>query len=193
MDVFTCADVLDADACRWVRAAIDAGAREPAQLLANGEADSTRPEDDHDGRRAIDVDVSDEVIAFVESRLDARHDEIAAFFHTTLCGREGAGFLRYEAGGFYGPHVDRADVPSWPDAARRAVTIVLFLNSSRDVDPAGEFGGGRLRLFPGGLTAASVDITPTEGTLVAFLSDTAHEVTPVTDGRRDAVVDWFYF
>jgi predicted 2-oxoglutarate/Fe(II)-dependent dioxygenase YbiX len=182
MDVFTVADVLDADRCRWVRAAMDAGACETAEVL----------DDRRDGRRAMDVDVSDDVITVVESCLDARRDEIAAFFDTALCGREGAGFLRYETGGFYGLHVDRADMPSWPDAARRAITIVLFLNSSRDANARGEFSGGCLRLFPDGLTDAHVDIVPTEGTLVAFPSCTTHEVMPVTDGCRDAVVDWFY-
>jgi predicted 2-oxoglutarate/Fe(II)-dependent dioxygenase YbiX len=183
MAVFTAADVLDPERCRWVRAAMDAGAYAPAQIL----------EDDHAGRRAIEVDVSSDVIGFVESHLDAHRDDIAAFFRMTLCGREGAGFLRYQAGGFYGPHVDRADVPSWPDAARRAVTIVLFLNSSHDGDATGDFSGGILRVFPDGITEAHVDIVPKEGTLVAFPSCTPHEVTPVGDGCRDAVVDWFYF
>jgi len=183
MDVFTLDGALDADRCRWVRAAMDAAACRTAEVL----------DDRHDGRRAMDVEVSDDVIAFVESCLDARREEIAAFFDTPLCGREGAGFLRYEAGGFYGPHVDRAETPSWPDAARRAITIVLFLNSSREANASGEFSGGCLRLFPDGTTGAHVDVLPKEGTLVAFLSCTPHEVTSVTTGGcRDAVVDWFY-
>ena len=36
------------------------------------------------------------------------------------------------------------------------------------------------------------DIHPRAGTLVAFLSSTLHEVTPVTAGVRDTVVDWLY-
>jgi predicted 2-oxoglutarate/Fe(II)-dependent dioxygenase YbiX len=181
MDVFTVDEVLDAGRCRWVRAAMDAGAGEQAQVLNDG-----------DGRLAIDVDVSDDVIAIVESRLDAQRDRIAAFFRTTLHGREGAGFLRYEAGGYYGPHVDRAEMPSWPDAARRAVTIVLFLNSSRDSDASGDFSGGCLRVFPSGLAESHVEVVPKAGMLVAFPSCIPHEVTPVMHGRRDAVVDWFY-
>jgi predicted 2-oxoglutarate/Fe(II)-dependent dioxygenase YbiX len=181
MDVFTLDGVLDPDGCRWVRAAMDAGAGEQAHVLNDG-----------GGRFAIDVDVSDDVIDFVESRLDAQGDRIAAFFRMTLRGREGAGFLRYEAGGFYGAHVDRAEMPSWPDAARRALTIVLFLNSSREVDATGDFSGGCLRVFPGGLAESPVGIVPKAGTLVAFPSSTPHEVTPVVAGCRDAVVDWFY-
>jgi predicted 2-oxoglutarate/Fe(II)-dependent dioxygenase YbiX len=181
MDVFTLDEILDADRCRWVRAAMDAAAGEQAQVLNDG-----------GGRHAIDVDVSDEVIDFVESRLDAQRDRISAFFRMTLDGREGAGFLRYESGGFYGPHVDRAEMPSWPDASRRAITIVLFLNSSREADASGHFGGGCLRVFPGGDGERQFDIVPKAGMLVAFPSCTAHEVTPVVDGCRDAVVDWFY-
>jgi predicted 2-oxoglutarate/Fe(II)-dependent dioxygenase YbiX len=184
MDVFTLDGVLDADRCRWVRTAMDATAGERAQVLNDGE-----------GRLAIDVDVSDDVIDFVESRLDAQRDRIAAFFRMALRGREGAGFLRYEAGGFYGPHVDRAEMPSWPDAARRAVTIVLFLNSSREADPTGGFSGGCLRVFGScvsGLAESHRDVVPKAGMLVAFPSSTAHEVMPVVDGCRDAVVDWFY-
>ena len=184
MDVFTLDEVLDADRCRWVRAAMDAGAGGQAQVLNDG-----------DGRVAIDVDVSEEVIAFVESRLDAQRDRIGAFFRMTLHEREGAGFLRYEAGGFYGPHVDRAEMPSWPDASRRAITIVLFLNSSREAEATGDFGGGCLRVFGScrsGLAESHIDVVPKAGTLVAFLSCAPHEVTPVVDGCRDAVVDWFY-
>src|SRR5262245_34078171 len=150
MDVFTLEDALDADRCRWVRAAMDAGAGEQAGVLNDG-----------GGRLAIDVAVSEDVIAFVESRLDAQRDRIAAFFHLTLLGREGAGFLRYEAGGFYGPHVDRAEMPSWPDASHRAITIVLFLNSSREAEETGDFGGGCLCVFGGwlsGLGGSLVDV-----------------------------------
>jgi len=184
MDVFTLDEVLDADRCRWVRAAMDAGAGGQAQVLSDG-----------DGRVAIDVDVSDDVIDLVESRLDAQRDRIGAFFRMTLQGREGAGFLRYEAGGFYGPHVDRAEMPSWPDASRRAITIVLFLNSSREAEATGDFGGGCLRVFGScrsGLAESHIDVVPKAGMLVAFLSCAPHEVTLVVDGRRDAVVDWFY-
>jgi len=163
---------------------MDAGAGEQAQVL-----------NDRGGRAAIDVDVSDHVLDFVERRLDAQGDRIASFFRMTLRGREGAGFLRYEAGGFYGAHVDRAEMPSWPQAARRAVTIVLFLNSSREAEATGEFSGGCLRVFGScrsGLAESHVDVMPKAGMLVAFLSCAPHEVTPVVDGRRDAVVDWFY-
>jgi len=184
--VFTAADVADVETCERVRSAMDAGAHEPAEVLLDT-IDVEREQ-----RHAIEVDVPDDVIALVDACLDANRDAIASFFRLSLERREGAGFLRYEAGGFYGPHVDRADLPSWPDAARRALTIVLFLNSSCEIDSAGDFTGGRLRLFPNGIGAEAVDIVPRRGTLVAFPACITHEVTPVQGGTRDAVVDWYY-
>jgi predicted 2-oxoglutarate/Fe(II)-dependent dioxygenase YbiX len=69
------------------------------------------------------------------------------------------------------------------------LTVILFLESSRDVDPAGGFNGGVLRLFPEA-EEAPLEIIPRRGMLVAFPADTLHEVTLVESGHRDTVVDW---
>jgi predicted 2-oxoglutarate/Fe(II)-dependent dioxygenase YbiX len=132
-------------------------------------------------RRAVSIEVAPAVVADVEQRLDAIRDAVAAAHDMALGGREGAGFVRYAEGGFYRPHRDRAEVPSWPDAAHRCVAVVLFLNQ--------DFGGGMLRLFSDGGT---IEVQPEEGLLVAFRADLLHEVTEVRGGTRDAVVDWFY-
>jgi predicted 2-oxoglutarate/Fe(II)-dependent dioxygenase YbiX len=107
----------------------------------------------------------------------------------TLNRREGAGFVRYPEGGFYRPHRDRGNDPGWEGAARRAIALVVFLNTSRAVSPTGEFDGGVLRLR---LPDGDVDVTPEAGTLVAFSADVLHEVTEVRGGTRDTIVDWFY-
>lgn len=181
--IFVAEHAMDEAACRRVRAAMDDGASEPAEILG-GEIEVAERE-----RRASHVEVSEQVLGLVEACLDSQREAIGAFFGRTLRSREGPGLLRYEAGGFYGPHVDRAEVASWPPAAERAVAVVLFLESSRDVDADGGFSGGILRVYGDG--DIPMDIVPTRGTLVAFLADTPHEVTPVLDGTRDTVVDWF--
>jgi predicted 2-oxoglutarate/Fe(II)-dependent dioxygenase YbiX len=186
MALFTADDVLDEAICRWVQTAMDTGVTEPAAVLRDA------IDIEVEARRASDVEVATEVIALVESRLDAFRDAIAAFYGLTLRDHEGCGFLRYEAGGFYGPHVDRAEVPSWPGASRREITVVVFLNGSTETGPTGEFGGGVLRVFPRGIDGEAVDIVPGRGRLIAFPSAFVHEVTVVTHGRRDAVIDWFY-
>lgn len=171
-------------ACRRVQTAMDAGMPEEAEVLADGF------EVQEDVRRARQIDVGESVLAMVDAALDAMRLPIASFYGAALESREGAGFMRYETGGFYRPHVDRAHVPSWPLTERRQITIVLFLESSRDAEPSGGFRGGILRLFPD--DGVPIDIIPKAGTLVAFPAAMLHEVTRVTAGRRDTIVDWFY-
>jgi predicted 2-oxoglutarate/Fe(II)-dependent dioxygenase YbiX len=164
---------LDGAACRRIRAAMDRGAVEPAEILA----DSITL--DVEVRRATFVDVDAAVVAEVEQRLEAGRGAIAQAFGVSLSAREGAAFLRYEPGGFYLPHVDRAFTPSWPDAARRQIAVVVFLND--------DLIGGELALIDAG-----VDVTPRAGQLVAFDARMVHEVRPVRGGTRDVIVDWFY-
>ena len=164
---------LDADTCTRVRRAMDEGHVEPAEILHG------HIETQDDVRRAAYVDVADAVLEEVEARLDAARDTIGRFFGLALTAREGAGFVRYPDGGFYRPHRDRADVASWPDASRRRIAVVVFLND--------DFSGGVLRL----LEHETLDLVPKAGALVAFPADRLHEVTPVRGRARDAIVDWY--
>jgi predicted 2-oxoglutarate/Fe(II)-dependent dioxygenase YbiX len=114
---------------------------------------------------------------------------VAEALGLSLGEREGAGFLRYPAGGFYRAHRDRGNDPQWEPAARRAAAIVAFLNTSRANGREGEFDGGLLRIhFPQG----TIDVVPEAGLLVAFPADVLHQVTEVRDGTRDTIVDWYY-
>jgi predicted 2-oxoglutarate/Fe(II)-dependent dioxygenase YbiX len=174
---------LDRAACSRIRRAMDAGVPEEAEVLG------VTVERREEVRRARSIEPDALVIAEVEARLEARRETIARFFGVEFGEREGAGFLRYPPGGFYTLHRDRAVTASWPGAARRAVAIIVFLNSSLDRDASGEFRGGTLRLLA---NEEALDIEPQQGLLVAFAADLPHEVTEVREGTRDAIVDWFY-
>ena len=174
---------LDAESCARIRRAMDAGDADQAEVLDGTIAARDRV------RRAWSIEPEASIIREVEQCLDRQCQAIARFFGIPLSGREGTGFLRYPPGGFYMPHRDRAVLASWPDAARRAIAVIVFLNGSRDGQPDGEFDGGTLRLFVEGDV---VDVAPRPGLLVAFAADLLHEVTAVQGGTRDAVVDWFY-
>jgi predicted 2-oxoglutarate/Fe(II)-dependent dioxygenase YbiX len=177
---------LTAEECQACSRGMDAGVPDPAEVLVEG----ISPRDQV--RRAETVDVAPEVLAMVETRLDQARDRIARHFDAALTDREGTGFVRYQPGGFYRPHIDWAESPDWPDAARRQVAVVVFLNSSRAGDAAGEFDGGVLRLLPDAPAEDHVEIVPRRGTLVAFPAAMPHEVTTVVGGVRDAAVDWYY-
>jgi predicted 2-oxoglutarate/Fe(II)-dependent dioxygenase YbiX len=184
--IFTLLDnVLDEATCVRVRRAMDTGTPEAAEILDN---DITR---DDQARRTAHIEVDDDTLAFLEQRLDAQRHAIERFFTIALGPREGLSLLRYRAGDFFRPHRDWGIVPSWPDAERRRISLVLFLTTSRAVDPSGTFSGGALRLFDDE-GAVVREVVPRSGTLVAFPSTMLHEVAPVVSGVRDAVVDWWY-
>ena len=183
MRIFIAERAMDDATCRRVQGAMDIGVREPTEVI---EGAMTLAED---VRRASHIEVPDAIFELIDEHLDAQRDAISAFFGQPLETREGVSLLRYEPGGFYKPHVDRADLPAWPPAARRAFTVILFLDSSRDGDAEGSFSGGVLRLYPDG-DDTPLDIVPRRGMLVAFPADTVHEVSLVIDGHRDTVVDW---
>lgn len=169
---------------------MDHGAAEPAEVLLPGVAL------DRDARRASSIEVDPATLAAVEARLEGARAAIGGHYGLPLGRREGPGFLRYGPGGFYRPHRDRAVDGAWPDAARRRISLIVFLNSSRAGSTGGEFNGGELAIFSEpsaeGATTDVIRIAPRQGTLVAFHASALHEVRPVTGGLRDVIVDWFY-
>jgi predicted 2-oxoglutarate/Fe(II)-dependent dioxygenase YbiX len=166
---------LDGDGCRAVRAAMERGEMETAEVLAGDAAIVDA------ARRADHITADDATLARISSCLSAQRDTIAAFFDVQLVALEGVGLVRYGEGGFYRPHRDRADMASWPPASRRCITLILFLNA--------DFDGGLLRLLPD--DDEDIDVVPEEGMLVAFPSNLAHEVTTIRRGTRDVAVDWW--
>jgi PKHD-type hydroxylase len=89
-----------------------------------------------------------------------------------------ASILEYPAGGHYSWHVDLGA----GEYARRKLSLTLQLSSPS------EYLGGDLELYGAGShpTVASRDL----GALTLFPSYILHRVTPVTNGKRVALVAW---
>ena len=173
---------LTAAECDAIRREMDAGVVENAEVLAAGIHEDAR------ARTAALVEPAPDLVRSVEASLESSRNAVTAL-GIEPGEREGPGFIRYPAGGFYRPHVDRGGGADWEPAARRAIALVLFLNGSRASGGDGEFDGGLLRLY---FSDGEVDIVPETGLLVAFPADVLHEVTEVRDGTRDTIVDWYY-
>ena len=169
---------------------MDRGAAIPAEVLGSEIVL------DDSARRVSDVEVDRSTLAVVELKLESARAAIQAYHGLPIVEREGPSFLRYGPGGFYRRHCDQAAEAAWPDAARRQVSLVIFLNSSRSVPEPDEFSGGELVMFPEDVldvpAGEPIEIVPLEGSLIAFRAATAHEVRPVSVGVRDVIVDWFY-
>lgn len=188
--IYLAPDFLDAGECRDLRAAMDRGTRELAEVL---QPDLNL---DPNARRASSIEIDPAAIDAIEARLDGVRPAIAAFHNLPLATREGSGFLRYAPGGFYRPHRDRAMVSGWPGAARRRVSVIVFLNSSSPRPAPAEFSGGELILFPelpdGSAPTDVIEVVPRQGLLVAFDAAIVHEVRPIRAGTRDVIIDWYY-
>jgi predicted 2-oxoglutarate/Fe(II)-dependent dioxygenase YbiX len=144
-------------------------------------------------RRSKRVEVSPETRARVRERLMARIGELEERFGVTLSECEDPQFLRYQEGDFFVPHQD-GNTPMLYDESRfRRVSAVVFVTPQSAEPAEGTYGGGEL-VFHGHYATEptlriSADAAP--GTLVAFRSETTHEVTPVTHGERFTVVTWY--
>jgi SM-20-related protein len=185
IDLHTINDFLDRETLDLLAAELRESAAAASTVLAGGVHSTVR--------RSKRVSVSPETLASVRSRLMARKDELEARFGVSLSECEDPQFLRYEEGDFFVPHQDGNTPMVYDDSRFRRVSAVVFVTPRGDEPAPGTYGGGEL-VFHGHYTTApnlrvSADAEP--GTLVAFRSETTHEVTPVTHGERYTVVTWF--
>ncbi len=113
-------------------------------------------------------------------------------------------FLIYKQHDFFQPHQDtNAKAPQ--NVRSRKISAVIFLNNAASPEADGKesneilqhntFDGGALTFY--GLmddarcAGIGFPLLGRIGLLVAFRSDTLHEVTPVTSGERYTVVSWY--
>lgn len=90
-------------------------------------------------------------------------------------------FSHYAPGDFYKKHLD-----AFKGQSNRVLSVVLYLNP--DWMPG---DGGELALYHGEPGKSVLKVTPSMGTLVAFLSEEfPHEVLP-TNRDRYAIAGWF--
>jgi SM-20-related protein len=101
-------------------------------------------------------------------------------------------FLRYQEGDHFVAHQDGNTGLVLDESRFRRVSIILFLSPQSESPTPGTYGGGSLVLhgsYPDFDLRFPIAAQP--GTLVAFRSETTHEVTPVTHGERYTVASWY--
>jgi SM-20-related protein len=134
---------------------------------------------------------SKETVEFVTRRLIDNRQKVGAHFGISLSSCEEPQLLRYRVGDFFVAHQDgntrlvRLDT----DRSRR-VSVSIFLNRQSETPEADGYCGGSL-VFSDWRADKEFRLTGETGTLVAFRSETTHEVVPVTHGERYAIVSWY--
>jgi SM-20-related protein len=143
-------------------------------------------------RKATRITVGDAARTAVATLLARLQPRIEAHFGRSLDGFEEPQFLRYGPGDYFVAHQD-GNTPLVHDESRfRKVTVVIFLSKQSEHPMPETFCGGSLVLHGAlGETEQRVTPVPAPGTLVAFPSETTHEVLPITHGERLSVVSWY--
>lgn len=139
-------------------------------------------------RKTLRVKPSDKTVALLIQRLLGAKDAVEKHFSVTLNECEEPQFLRYREGDFFVAHQDGNTGLLRLDTERRLISTVIFLSRESELPGPDSFSGGAL-LFSDLRNRFHMRAEP--GTLVAFRSETTHEVTPVTHGERYSIASWF--
>jgi len=146
---------------------------------------------DESSRRSLRLTPSDETINLIAGRLRACMDQVARHFSVAVSEYEEPQFLRYQKGDFFVAHQDGNTGLLRLDTERRLVsTVILLSRESESPAEEGDYCGGSL-VFTNLRDTAKFRLRAKPGTLIAFRSETTHEVTPVTHGERYSIVSWY--
>ena len=150
---------------------------------------------DESSRRSLRLTPLAETAELVVNKLRECMDRIARHFGVELGECEEPQFLRYKTGDFFVAHQDGNTGLLRLDTERRRVSTVILLGRESDSPETGPnvYCGGSLLFTNLGAPPelAKFRMVADPGTLIAFRSETTHEVTPVTHGERLSIVSWY--
>lgn len=139
-------------------------------------------------RKTLRVTPSSETLDFVTRRLVSCKPAFEQHFNISLGACEQPQFLRYREGDFFVAHQDGNTGLLRLDTELRRISTVIFLNAQSEVPGPDVYGGGSL-VFTN--LSSRYEMSAEPGSLVAFCSETTHEVTPVTHGERFSIASWY--
>lgn len=188
-DLFVRREFFDQDTCKKLVAEMQLAKRMPATVYGSSLSGSVN----ENVRRTVRCTLSQRTVDYVMSRLLDYKPEVEKHFRITLSECEEPQFLRYRIGDFFVAHQDgNTGLLQLATEARR-VSLVIFLNQQSDTAQEGAYCGGSLVFHDWriGASAPPFHMTAEAGTLVAFRSETTHEVTQVTHGERLSIACWY--
>lgn len=179
-------EFFDAATCRQI---VDDMRRSPVSAaLTYGKGEAAV---DERVRRARRISPSADTVASVTRRLEEHRKKLEEHFGIELSGLEEPQFLCYRIGDFFVAHQDgNTGLVNLETDRTRRVSVTLFLNNQSAEQQPDTYGGGSL-VFSDWRTSARHEFVGEAGMLLAFRSETTHEVIPVTHGERYAIVTWY--
>jgi SM-20-related protein len=189
-DLFVRRGFFDERTCQEVIAEMRSARGESATVYGQEASGSV----DERVRKAVRHTPSQETVEFVRRRLLECKQEIAGHFGVSLRDCEQPQFLRYRVGDFFVAHQDGNTGLLRLDQEARRVSVVIFLSRQSDAPVEGAYCGGWLVFHDWRATGGRREefrLAGEPGTLVAFRSETTHEVTSVTHGERYSIACWY--
>lgn len=183
-------EFFDAQTCDEIISELFSAPDSPATVYGNSGTGSI----DERVRKATRLMPSSETVERVRRRLLEMREEVGAHFGISLKGCEDPQFLRYRVGDFFVAHQDgNTGLLLSNREQSRKVSVVIFLNRESASPEDGSYGGGSLVFseWRPRRNRGRYSVMGETGMIVAFQSETTHEVTPVTSGERYTIVSWF--
>jgi SM-20-related protein len=183
-DLFVVRQFFDQLECEKILAELKAARGSAATVYGREDSGAV----DENVRRTFRVGPAGEIVQFVTERLWARKEEIEKHFAVTLSECEEPQFLRYREGDFFVAHQDGNTGLLRLDTERRLISMIVFLSRESELPGPDVYCGGSL-VFTNLRNRFRLSTEP--GMLVAFRSETTHEVTPVAHGERYSIASWY--
>ncbi|HET7289319.1 MAG TPA: 2OG-Fe(II) oxygenase [Thermodesulfobacteriota bacterium] len=189
--LFSVRNFLSPIECGRIRSEMSSAEGNPASIVKTDERLL-----DENVRRTVRKEVSEETRRLVSEKLMGLRDELGAYFGVELSHPQKPEFLYYREGDFFQCHTDKGMNPKNPQEVKdRLVSAVVFLNDEKDEPGPDTYTGGSFIIYgilnDPRFESQGFKVTGTAGTLIAFRSETFHEVTAVTSGMRYTAVSWF--
>ena len=187
-DLYVLRDFFDAGVCAELLGELRRASVGAAEVYGRGASGGV----DERVRKAARLAPSAETVERVVRRLSECREEVGAHFGLSLGACEEPQFLRYRVGDFFVAHQDGNTGMLMSERERsRKISLVVFLNRQSETPEAGAYCGGSLVFSDWRKGRAVFPFFGETGTLVAFRSETTHEVLPVTHGERYSIVSWY--
>jgi len=186
-DIHLVRGFFDPETCRDLITEMRRSSAAPALTYGQGDAGSVNER----VRKVERLLPARETVEQVTNRLIDCRQQVGKHFGVNLSDCEEPQFLRYRVGDFFVAHQDGNTglVRLNTDESRR-VSISIFLNRQTETPEMDAYCGGSL-VFRDWRAEKVFRLGGETGTLVAFRSETTHEILPVTHGERYAIVSWY--
>lgn len=144
-------------------------------------------------RKAARLIPSPKTVERVRQRLLQCREEVGEHFGVSLDRCEEPQFLRYRVGDFFVAHQDGNTGMLLSDREQsRKISVAIFLNRQGEAAETDGYCGGSLAFSDWrNPSRKNLHLSGEAGTLVAFRSETTHEVLPVTHGERYSIASWY--